>query len=209
MLLVLVVACNRQPEPVGRGEAPAPAPSGSKADDKLPPAAFLAPPPARPSPAVREGPPLKWSDPAGWSRVASPSAMRLATYRVPREKGDPDDGEMTVFHFGGAQGGGIDANFDRWMGQFRGVDRSSSVRSERTVRGLSQHVLEIETGSFIAAMRPGDPAETAVERPNYGLLGAIVETPGGSYFFKLTGPKKTLKAARAAFFGLLDSVTLE
>jgi hypothetical protein len=131
--------------------------------------------------------------------------MRLATYRVPHEKGDLEDAEMTVFHFGGGQGGGIDANFDRWIGQFRGVDRSKASRSERTVQGLSVHLLEIETGSFASAMGPGG---TELEKPNYGLLGAIVETPGGAYIFKLTGPTHTLKAVRAAFIGLLDGVSL-
>jgi hypothetical protein len=129
--------------------------------------------------------------------------MRLATYRVPRAGGDTDDGEMTVFHFGGGQGGGVDANFDRWVSQFRGVDRSKAVRSERTAQGMTEHVLEIESGSFVSAARPGEPE---IPKANYGLLGAIVETPGGLYFFKLVGPRKTLKGARAAFFGLLDSV---
>jgi hypothetical protein len=129
--------------------------------------------------------------------------MRLATYRVPRAKGDADDGEMTVFHFGQGQGGSIDANFDRWVSQFRGVDRSKAQRSERTARGLAVHVLEIETGSFVSAARPGEPE---IPKEQYGLLGAIVETPGGPFFFKLTGPRKTLKGARDAFFGLLDGV---
>lgn len=133
----------------------------------------------------------------------SPTPMRLATYRIPHVAGDTEDGEMTVFHFGGGMGGGVDANFDRWVGQFRGVDRAHAVRSERTVQGMSEHVLEIESGSFVSAARPGEPE---IPKANYGLLGAMVDSPDGAYFFKLTGPKKTLKAARPAFFGLLDSV---
>jgi hypothetical protein len=38
------------------------------------------------------------------------------------------------------------------------------------------------------------------------MIAAVVETPAGSYFFKLTGPQKTVESARTAFFALLDSV---
>jgi hypothetical protein len=38
------------------------------------------------------------------------------------------------------------------------------------------------------------------------LLGGIVSSPSGVYFFKLTGPTKTVKAARDPFLKMLDSV---
>jgi hypothetical protein len=38
------------------------------------------------------------------------------------------------------------------------------------------------------------------------MLAAVVETPAGSYFFKLTGPQRTVESARSAFMMLLDSV---
>ena len=44
-------------------------------------------------------------------------------------------------------------------------------------------------------------------KPGYKLLGAIVEGPGGNVFFKLTGPAKTVEAARADFNKLLKGVT--
>jgi hypothetical protein len=37
------------------------------------------------------------------------------------------------------------------------------------------------------------------------LLGAIVETPRGPWFFKMTGARATVEAARPAFDALLDS----
>ena len=45
-----------------------------------------------------------------------------------------------------------------------------------------------------------------VKKPNFRMLAAIVETPAGNYFFKLTGPLKTVESAKATYFGLLDSV---
>jgi len=38
------------------------------------------------------------------------------------------------------------------------------------------------------------------------LFGAVVEGPDGSWFFKATGPDKTLGPERDAFLGMLKSV---
>jgi hypothetical protein len=44
--------------------------------------------------------------------------------------------------------------------------------------------------------------------PGYRLLGAIVEAPGGTLFFKLTGPAKTIAAHEKNFNQLLLSIQL-
>ena len=67
------------------------------------------------------------------------------------------------------------------------------------------HLLAIDHGTFASGM-PGEPAK---QNPGYGLLGAIVETPAGNYFFKLTGPMKTVKSAEQTFLKLLDSIKVE
>jgi len=184
-------ACQRQPEPEGRPvpSSPKPAPA---------PAA-----PATASPSVGAERHLAWSDPPGWSREAG-SPMRLATYRVPAAK-KGDEAEMSVSHFGGGQGGAVDANFTRWTKQFENV-QGAPRKSTRTANGLTVHILEIESGSFTAMNPAGGPAE---KKEGYGLVGAIVDTDSGPYFFKLTGPKETLKSARDAFFTMLDGVKLE
>jgi hypothetical protein len=43
--------------------------------------------------------------------------------------------------------------------------------------------------------------------PHWTLLGAIVETSGSPYFFKMTGPQATVRAAHVAFDRLIESVT--
>ena len=43
-------------------------------------------------------------------------------------------------------------------------------------------------------------------KKDFGLLGAILEAPSGVYFFKLTGPKKTVAGAKKQFDALLASV---
>jgi hypothetical protein len=199
VVAAFVAGCrDRAPEPEGRGieakETPSPTTSAA-------PTTAPATPPEPESPKPR----VHWTDPGGWTRVASTSPMRLATYRVPKAHGDQDDGELSVFNFGSGKGGDVKANLDRWERQFSDVKPNDVHRSERSVNGLAAHVLEIGRGTFASGM-PGEPPKT---NKGYGLVGAIVETPAGSYFFKLTGPEKTVKAEQANFYTLLDSVKVE
>ena len=46
---------------------------------------------------------------------------------------------------------------------------------------------------------PPDMGGPTEEQPNFRLLGAVVEGPGGPWFFKATGPASTLAAARGEF----------
>ena len=131
--------------------------------------------------------------------------MRLATYRVPKADGDREDGEVSVFHFEPGKGGDVKSNLERWEKQFSDVGKSNIRQNEKTIGGFSVHLLEIDKGTFASGM-PGGPSKPT---PGYGLLGAIVETPAGNYFFKLTGPEKTVKAAQRTFFALLESIKVD
>lgn len=198
LLSLLAGGCRNTPEPEGRKadnqETPTAAPSTPAVEKPIETAEREAPKPR-----------AHWSDPGGWTRVASNSPMRLATYRVPKAVGDPEDGEFTVFHFGEGKGGEVKANLDRWERQFSDVKPGDAKRSERTVNGLKAHVLEIDRGTFASGM----PSEAPRSNKGFGLIGAIVETPAGSYFFKLTGPEKTVKNAQGNFYTLLESVKVD
>ena len=126
--------------------------------------------------------------------------MRKAAFVVPKAAGDAEDGELTVFYFGPGQGGSIDANVERWVSQFSGTKPGDVKRANRDANGLKQHTVELASGSFSGGMGGG------AAKPAFGLLGAIVEAPSGMYFFKLTGPSKTVAQAKKDFYGLLDSI---
>jgi len=148
---------------------------------------------------------ITWVDPPGLRRVPPKSPMRKASYEVPHAKGDAEDGELAVFYFGPGQGGSIDANVDRWVKQFPGVPAGDVKRADREANGLRQHTVEIQRGTFDAGQMAMGSASKG-PKPNYALLGAIVEAPSGAYFFKMTGPASTVAEARTAFLQLLDSV---
>ncbi len=147
---------------------------------------------------------ITWIDPPGLRRVPPKNAMRKASFEVPHAKEDKEDGELAVFYFGPGQGGSIDANVDRWVKQFSGVTPNDVKRADREANGLRQHTVEIEKGTFDAGSMGMGAA--AGPKKEYALLGAIVEAPSGAYFFKMTGPSKTVAAARDSFYKLLDSV---
>ncbi len=193
---VFALGCRRAPEPSGSGNEVGTS-TGSAAQrpsvPQLPPASSAVTPPVE----------ITWIDPPGLVRVPPKNAMRKASYEVPKAAGDTENGELAVFYFGPGQGGGIEQNIERWVKQFSGVQPSDVKRADRQANGLREHTVEIANGTFDGGM-PGMGA--AGPKKDYALQGAIVEAPSGAYFFKMTGPAKTIAAARGAFIQLLDSV---
>jgi hypothetical protein len=170
-------------------------------------------PPSETTPAARPGATaadavagLQWQPPAGWSR-GEERAMRVATYLLAAAPGDPEGGECAVYYFGAGQGGDVDANVQRWIGQFDQPDGRASadvaLTDEMTVSDMRVTTVEI-SGTYTGTMGPMSGGAEA--KPGYRMLGAIVEGPEGAVFFKLTGPQRTIQAARASFDALIGSV---
>jgi hypothetical protein len=194
--IVALTACEKKtPEPTAAQTPPSPF---------LPPQPKSGPAPgAAPTGSAQQEPlHITWVDPPAFKRVPPSNPMRKAAFVVPRAEGDSEDGELTVFYFGPGQGGSIDANVDRWVKQFGEVKPGDVKRADREANGLRQHTVELESGTFASGM----PGGASKPKPNYGLVGGIVETPSGAYFFKLTGPTKTVKQAKPDFYKLLDSI---
>lgn len=131
--------------------------------------------------------------PSGWVEQTPRSRMRRAQFALPRESGDSEDGELTVFYFGRGQGGSTDANISRWIGQVSQPDGSSSRDKAKIRQGQVSgfRMTEVEvSGTLKASNMPGAPQRPA--RQGYRLLGAVLEGPEGPWFFKLVGPEKTI-----------------
>jgi hypothetical protein len=131
--------------------------------------------------------------------------MRLAEYGVPRAAGDATDAECTVITFGPNQGGSVDDNVSRWVRQFNPVSGPPTKASHR-VGGMNVTRVEV-TGSYHPMTMPGLPGgASATTIPNARLVGAIVEAPSGLWFFKLTGPDATVRAAAPELDAMVESV---
>jgi hypothetical protein len=160
--------------------------------------------------AADSGAGLRWTPPANWKAEAQ-RPMRLTTYTVAHAAGDREDGECGVYYFGQGQGGSVDANLDRWIGQFLQADgkpsKAAAKIEKRTLHGLKVTTVDVSgayTGMGGPTVQGGAP-----QKPGYRLLGAIIEGPQGSVFFKFTGPAKTVGQNLGAFEKLLESLSAQ
>ena len=146
--------------------------------------------------------------PEGWQQSPPSSSMRVAEYLLPGEAYKAADAGLAVFYFGRNQGGGLEANIERWYGQFSQPDGGStkerSSRSEREVNGMPVTLVDIKGTFNSGGMGGGQGAQEG-----YRMLGAIVQSPAGSFFFKLTGPEATVEGWAASFYQYLDSIQPE
>ena len=156
--------------------------------------------------AADSGAGIHWAPPSNWKSEAQ-RPMRLATYTIPPATGDQGTAECGVYYFGPGQGGSVEANMDRWIGQFQQPGGKSSKdaakRGQRTVHGLKVTTVDV-SGAYTGM--GGPMVQSGAPMPGYRLLGAIVEGPQGSVFFKFTGPAKTVAQNQPAFEKMVASL---
>jgi hypothetical protein len=140
---------------------------------------------------------LGWTAPSGWSSEGA-RPMRAATYRVAPATGDTVAAECGVYFYGSGQGGSVDANIERWKGQFLGPDGKVPPAKVATRKAGGLAVTMIDTAGAYSGVG-------GTSSPGYRLLGAVVEGPGGNVFVKFTGPAKTIGANQQKFEQLLAS----
>lgn len=169
------------------------------------PAATTAPPPATAptaatAPAARPGGAITWDAPASFAKVEHPSSMRKATYHAPKVGSDTEPPELAVTVVGGS----IDANIDRWVGQFDPGAKETLTRSTRKVGAHEVTLVEMR-GTFQGGGPMMGGAAAAGPKAGWALLAAIVPDGDMSWFFKMTGPEASVTAARADFDALVAS----
>jgi len=160
--------------------------------------------------AVQTNGELRYKTPAGWQEEKPNSNMRVAQYKLPKAEGDSADAELVVYYFGQGQGGSKQANIDRWLSQMQQADGSSSKDKAKientTVNGMAVTTVDV-LGKYNGGMAsPGAaPNATPPDMSNYRMRAAIIETPKGSYFVKLTGPQKTISHWDQAYNDYINS----
>lgn len=146
------------------------------------------------------GLPVDWKVPGDWKQVPPSSKMRAAEYEIPGPEGT-SPATLAVYHFPGG-GGKVQANIDRWTGQFEAEQGEVDPQTEvQTVGGLKVHTVDL-SGTFNAGvgMGSGEPKE------NHRMLAAIAETDGGKVIFKMVGPAPTVAEHAAKFDKMVSSL---
>ncbi len=151
---------------------------------------------------------LKSTAPKSWKQQPAATAERVYQFEIPRADGDRYDGQLLIFYFGPAGGGGVKANLERWKGMIKPAegakDEDTYKVSEFKVGQVQVTQLEA-TGTYIFKRRPFDPNEKGEARPDYKFIGVIFESPNGPFFIRMVGPKKTIDSHRAGFDEWLKS----
>ncbi|OYV96381.1 MAG: hypothetical protein B7Z73_00830 [Planctomycetia bacterium 21-64-5] len=148
--------------------------------------------------------------PDSWQRKQPRVNIIEYEYEVPAVTGDARPARVTVM----GAGGSIADNVNRWYGQFRQPDESDTSKSakveEKEVAGQKVTLVDV-SGTYLD--KPGGPVAggPTVERENYRMLAAIIETTKkgkktGNYFIKLIGPKQTVADSKKAFERTIDSL---
>ncbi|MEZ6089406.1 MAG: hypothetical protein R3C05_15525 [Pirellulaceae bacterium] len=148
---------------------------------------------------------IKLETPKTWKSVQPRSRIVEKEYALSKE-GVEADGRLTMM----AASGSIEANIDRWIGQFVAAD-GGSVKKNAKVEKMNVgdneiHFVELE-GTFKESMGGGPFAPgKVVMRDDYQMLGAIIVNDGRQFFIKLTGPKEIVSENKEAFKSMLKGV---
>jgi hypothetical protein len=110
---------------------------------------------------------------------------------------DDADGRLTI----STAGGTVEANIDRWKGQFDPQPTEAS-QEEVDVSGFKITIVEY-SGDFNDQRGPFAPA---TKRPGHRMIAAVIPVEGQLYFIKATGPKKTIESHADAIHSLIRSV---
>lgn len=142
--------------------------------------------------------------PETWKQEKPKSNLRLAQFVIPKAKDDEEGGVLALFNFGA--GGGVQANIDRWVGQFQPEEREVEISKGEIEKG-QYYIVEI-SGTYNKPIGP--PVRRQSEpTPGSRMLGVILGIEEkGIFFFKMTGPDKTVakerKTLRASFGGDIE-----
>ena len=148
--------------------------------------------------------------PATWKRVQPKSGMVETEFAIPSEGKAADGGplppgRMTVM----GAGGSVEANIERWCGQFSQPDGGSTKdkSSTKTLKVAGRDVTLVDiVGTYKDS--PGGPfaGGQAIDRPEYRMLAAIVEGPDGNYFLKFYGPAATVEKHADGFRKMIEGM---
>jgi hypothetical protein len=148
---------------------------------------------------------LRLQAPEGWVSERPTSNMRVSQYQLPAAAGDSEAASLVVYYFGSGQGGSVDANLERWIGQMQGADgkpsKDKAKTENTTVNGMKVTLLDV-SGAYAGDMGGGSAAGS---RPNFRMRAGVIETPKGAYFIKLVGPEKTVGRWDQAFQDFIKS----
>jgi hypothetical protein len=148
--------------------------------------------------------------PAAWQRVQPKSGIVETEFAIPSTGNGPDGGplapgRMTVM----GAGGSVEANIERWYGQFAQPD-GGSTKDKASTKKLKVADRDVTLVDIAGTYKdsPGGPfaGGKTIDRPAYRMLAAIVEGPDGNYFLKFYGPAATVEQHADGFRTMIEGM---
>jgi hypothetical protein len=149
--------------------------------------------------------------PKDWKQEEPKSRIVQYEFSAPGEKAgntkEEERARITIM----ASGGGVEANIDRWYGQFDQPDGKATKNVAKVEKfeaaGQTIHYVDIK-GTFKDTMGAGPfSGRPAVQRTDYRMLGAIIESEdAGDFYLKITGPAELLEGLDEGFRKMLKEL---
>lgn len=131
---------------------------------------------------------FSWDTPSSWVESAGHS-MRLASFSVPTSQGD---GDCSVIQLGG-NGGGLEANINRWRGQIGLSAQTSHEIHASAIDGSSK------LGKFKMFILIND------SRPETAMMASIIELQSKTLFIKLNLHSEAIDEVQSDFTSFCSS----
>lgn len=135
--------------------------------------------------------------PESWVRKPASSDFVMTEFALPKAEGDAQDGRLTV----STAGGSVEANIERWKGQFAPEPTASS---QETLQVGDVEITFVDLAGTFKDQR--GPFAPATQYEGYRMLAAIVPLAGQQYFIKAYGPEKTMAAYVSQFKEFLNTL---
>ena len=137
---------------------------------------------------------VRFDRPEGWSYSRPADGVRAAQLE---KKSAAAPLRITFTRFSPGSGGTVQANVERWIGQFLRTDSPAEVQ---TPAGTA---LALTLVKITGVMRGGTPGGPGQDSPESLLLGAILESPDGLVVVKFSGPKAAVSREERIFSELV------
>ncbi len=164
---------------------------------------------------------LKLALPAGWQERRPGARLRLTQFsfdqrhtranavkfaaEIPGNAELPrgSHAELAIFHFGPNGAGNVRRVVRGWIGQFarsswKGVETDPRVEIRGGERTGGSYTLVDAAGTYIYDMGPFFRFEARL-MPRMRMLAAVLTSPEGPYYVKLTGPERIVATTEQAF----------
>jgi hypothetical protein len=144
---------------------------------------------------------LKGTAPADWTSEKPSNEMRLAQFKLEKEKGDAEDASVVIFSLPG--GGGIAQNLTRQEAKFKipdGVKKDDAVKTDDTKVGDFKGKYQDIKGTLLFKAAPFDPNAKVTEKEKFRQLYVIFEDDDKKTIsIWLLGPEKTVEKHKKGF----------